>query len=158
MLSVSPSARRFGARCLFWTAVVFSPAVHADEANRYTIAPQRLALLDQAMQAQVDQGKLAGIDMLIYQDGEVVHRKLTGYQNLESRTPLAEDTLYKIFSLTKLITGTALLMQYDQGKFQLDDPVEQYLPQLKGLQVASEDGPDGSRSPSLHSIRSPFAS
>lgn len=143
MLSVSPSARRFGARCLFWTAVVFSPAVHADEANRYTIAPQRLALLDQAMQAQVDQGKLAGIDMLIYQDGEVVHRKLTGYQNLESRTPLAEDTLYKIFSLTKLITGTALLMQYDQGKFQLDDPVEQYLPQLKGLQVASEDGPDG---------------
>lgn len=143
MLSVSPSARRFGARCLFWTAVVFSPAVHADEANRYTIAPQRLALLDQAMQAQVDQGKLAGIDMLIYQDGEVVHRKLTGYQSLESRTPLAEDTLYKIFSLTKLITGTALLMQYDQGKFQLDDPVEQYLPQLKGLQVASEDGPDG---------------
>jgi CubicO group peptidase (beta-lactamase class C family) len=144
MLSVLPSARRFGANCLMLTAAaLFAQALHAEPANHYTIAPQRLAMLDQAMQAQIDQGKLAGIDILIYQDGEVIHRKLTGYQELDSRKPLAEDTLYKIFSLTKPITGTALLMLYEQGKFQLDDPVELYLPQFKGMQVAKEDGPDG---------------
>lgn len=143
MLSVLPSARRFGASCLLLTAAVFTQGLHAEPASHHTVAPQRLAMLDQAMQAQVDQGKLAGIDILIYQDGEVIHRKLTGYQELESRKPLAEDALYKIFSLTKPITGTALLMLHEQGKFQMDDPVELYLPQFKGMQVAKEDGPDG---------------
>ncbi len=143
MHSVFTPVRRFGASCFLLAGALFAQALHAEEAERYNIAPQRFALLDQAMQAQIDQQKLAGIDLLVYQDGEVLHRKLTGYQELESRQPLAEDTLYKIFSLTKPITGTALLMLFEQGKFQLDDPVERYLPQFEGMQVAREDGPDG---------------
>ncbi|WP_022961954.1 serine hydrolase domain-containing protein [Halopseudomonas pelagia] len=127
-------------------AVLFgvgSSAGYAQEAEAYRISEPRLQTLAQAMQAQVTGKQLAGIATLVWQDGEVVHRQQSGYQNLEEKKPLTKETIYKIFSLTKPITGTALLMLYDEGKFQLDAPVEQYLPELQSLRVAVADGPDG---------------
>lgn len=120
-----------------------SAASYAEDVDGYRISEPRLQTLAQAMQAQVTSRQLAGIATLVWQDGKVVHRQQTGYQNLEDKKPLTKDTIYKIFSLTKPITGTALLMLHDEGKFQLDDPVEQYLPELQGLRVALADGPDG---------------
>lgn len=122
---------------------VSSLAAHAQEAEAYRISEPRLQMLTQAMQKQVTDGKLAGVATLVWQDGKTVHRQQTGYQNIEENQPLTEDTIYKIFSLTKPITGTALLMLYEEGKFQLDDPVEEYLPELKGLRVAVGEGADG---------------
>lgn len=138
------AGRRVG---LGWIAAIIlgfgAPAAQADEAQAYHISEPRLQMLGQAMQAQVTDGKLAGIATLVWQDGKIAYRRQTGYQDIEAKKPLAEDTLYKIFSLTKPITGTALLMLYEEGKFELDDPVEQYLPEMKDLRVAVADGPDG---------------
>ncbi|PAU86492.1 serine hydrolase [Pseudomonas sp. WN033] len=105
--------------------------------------PQRLAMLDQALQAEVEQGRLAGIALLIERDGEQVYRREVGYQDLASQTPLAEDSLYKIFSLTKPVTAVAVLMLVEEGKLALDQAVEHYLPEFKDLQVAIADGEDG---------------
>ncbi|MFN3580049.1 MAG: serine hydrolase domain-containing protein [Pseudomonas sp.] len=113
---------------------------HADS---YQISEQRLQMLEQAMKAQVTEGKLAGIATLVWQNGEVAHRQQSGYQDLEAKVPLKADSIYKIFSLTKPITGTALLMLHEEGHFDLDDPVEQYLPELKGLQVEVAGYPEG---------------
>ncbi|GAA6131580.1 serine hydrolase domain-containing protein [Halopseudomonas sabulinigri] len=112
-------------------------------ANAEALSQQRLDAFASAMQAQVEQGKIGGIATLVYQNGEVVQRGNYGFQDREAEKPLRDDSLYKIFSLTKLVTGTGLLQLYDQGKFQLDDPVGKYLPQLKDLQVAAAEGPDG---------------
>lgn len=119
------------------SALALSTLFLAPLAQADAIAPQRLSMLDNAMQAQIDDGHLAGIATLIYQDGEIVHRQQLGYQDIASETPLAEDTLYKIFSLTKPVTAVALLMLVEEGKLSLDDPLEKYLPQFKDLQVAS---------------------
>ncbi|MBL4834112.1 MAG: beta-lactamase family protein [Pseudomonas sp.] len=111
--------------------------------ERYQISTPRLQLLGQAMHGQVAQKKLAGIATLVWQDDQIVYRDQAGYQNLDEQKPLADDTIYKIFSLTKPITGTALLMLYEEGHFQLDDPVGKYLPELADLRVEVAGSADG---------------
>ena len=125
-------------------ALFSSVTLQADTAEQasYRISEPRLQMLSGAMQAQVAEQKLAGIATLVWQDGEVIHRQNDGFQNVESQTPLADDTIYKIFSLTKPITGTALLMLFDEGKFNLDDPVENYLPEMHDLRVELPGYPD----------------
>lgn len=119
--------------------------LHAQEqsAEQYQISTPRLQMMGQAMHGQVAERKLAGIATLVWQDNQIVHRDQAGYLNVEQQKPLTDDTIYKIFSLTKPITGTALLMLHEAGHFKLDDAVEKYLPELVGLQVEIADGPDG---------------
>ena len=142
MLSVK-SVLRAGSSGLLLGGLMLSCAALAQQSTAQPIPPQRLEAFAQAMQAQVEQGKVGGIATLVYQNGEVVQRAEYGFQDIAGEKPLAEDSLYKIFSLTKLVTGTGLLRLYDEGKFQLDDPVGKYLPQLMDLQVAVSEGPDG---------------
>ena len=96
-----------------------------------------------AVQAQIDSGMLAGATVLVAQNGETKLLQAMGYQDLENKIPMQTDTIFRIFSMTKPIAGTALMMLYDEGRFQLSDPVEKYIPQFVGLQVAKADGPDG---------------
>ena len=129
----------------FWLALgclLVSTALQAEVAQQPIVA-ERFQLLDQALQAEVDQGRLAGIDILVEQDGKLLHRSRHGYQDIAADVPLAADSLYKIFSLTKPVTSVAMLMLQEQGKLSLDDPLAKYLPEFDNLQVAVADGPDG---------------
>lgn len=148
----SLSPRLLRQACLAATLTLTSLALLADTApaqppsaaqTPYRISTARLDQLADAMQAEVDRAKLAGIATLVFQDDKVVHRHHAGFQDLAARKPLGDDSLYKIFSLTKPITGVAVLMLYEDGKLELDDPVAQYLPALKDLRVASQEGADG---------------
>src|SRR3546814_5109528 len=75
------------------------------------------------MRAYVDTGKLAGVQWVLSRRGEVVHRDLYGFTDIESETPVAEDTLYRIYSMTKPITSVALMMLYEEGAFLLENPI-----------------------------------
>jgi len=141
MLDIRKGA--LGTRGLLQGGLLLAGLMFGQAANAESLSQQRLDAFASAMQAQVEQGKIGGIETLVYQDGKVVQRAQYGFQDREAEKPLREDSLYKIFSLTKLVTGTGLLQLYDQGKFQLDDPVGKYLPQLMNLQVAIAEGPDG---------------
>ncbi len=77
------------------------------------------------------------------QHGNVLHLKSIGLQDVENRVPMTKDTIFRIYSMTKPIAGTALMMLYDEGRFKLSDPVENYIPEFRNLQVAKQDGPDG---------------
>lgn len=123
--------------CLLFTSVLHAETVAPP------IAAERFQMLEKALQAEVDQGRLAGIAVLVEQDGELLHRSQHGYQDIAGEVPLAEDTLYKIFSLTKPVTSVAMLMLQEQGKLSLDDPLAKYLPEFADLKVAVADGPDG---------------
>lgn len=130
---------------LFWLTIaclLFTSTSHADSAAP-PIASERFQLLERALQAEVNQGRLAGIAILVEQDGQLLHRSQHGYQDISGDIPLADDTLYKIFSLTKPVTSVAMLMLQEQGKLSLDDPLAKYLPEFADLQVAIADGPDG---------------
>lgn len=96
-----------------------------------------------AIKAQVDAGKLAGATVMAAQHGQVKKLVAMGHQDLENNVPMQTDSIFRIHSMTKPITGTALMILHDEGKFELSDPVEKYIPQLAGLQVAKADGPDG---------------
>ena len=128
-----------------WLAIaclLFTTVSHAETAAP-PIAVERFQLLEQALQAEVDQGRLAGIAILVEQDGKLLHRSQHGHQDIAGDVPLSEDSLYKIFSLTKPVTSVAMLMLQEQGKLSLDDPLAKYLPAFADLKVAVADGPDG---------------
>ena len=97
----------------------------------------RLARLTDAMQGLVDEGRLAGVVTAVARHGKIVHFESAGYRDMEAGAPMTNDALFRIYSMTKPITGVALMMLYDEGKFRLSDPVEMYIPELSDLQVAA---------------------
>jgi CubicO group peptidase (beta-lactamase class C family) len=107
------------------------------------LSAERLARLDAAMQAEVDAGRKAGIVVLIARRGRVAHLKAFGMADREANVPMRDDSLFRLYSMTKPITSVALLMLYEEGKFQLADPLEKYIPAFKGVQVLA--GMDGDR-------------
>jgi CubicO group peptidase (beta-lactamase class C family) len=109
------------------------------------MSSERLEHLSAAMQGLVDEGKLAGITTMIARHGKVVHFGTFGHQDIEAGVPMGEDTIFRIYSMSKPITGVALMMLYEEGKFRLSDPVEKFIPSFHDLKVASGVGPDGPR-------------
>jgi CubicO group peptidase (beta-lactamase class C family) len=95
----------------------------------------RLTVLDQAIQAEVDAGNIAGIVVTVARHGQVVHNKAYGFADRENRQPMTTDKLFRLYSMTKPITSVALLTLYEQGLFQLTDPLDMYIPQLSDLKV-----------------------
>ena len=85
---------------------------------------------------------LAGIATVLLQDNEVVDESFYGFSDIESRTPVRRDTIHRIFSNTKIITSVAMLMLYEDGKYQLDDPLVKYLPALDNLKVLKTGATD----------------
>ena len=101
----------------------------------------RLERIEPAMQAFVDEQKLAGTLTLVARKGKVVHVEGVGYRDREAEAPMSEDTIFRIYSMTKPITAVAALTLWEQGKFQMNDPVSKYLPELANLKVyAGMDG------------------
>ncbi|MCE2557163.1 MAG: beta-lactamase family protein [Acidobacteria bacterium] len=107
------------------------------------MSSDRLERLNGAMQRLVDDGLLAGITTMISRHGKVAHFGTFGHQNIEDGVEMSEDTIFRIYSMTKPITGVALMILYEEGEFRLSDPVHRYIPEFEGLVVAKEDGPNG---------------
>ena len=107
------------------------------------VSSDRLARLDDAMQSLVTEGRLAGISYSLARHGEVVHSRQLGMRDLEAGDPMPEDAIFRIYSMTKPITGVGLMTLYEEGRFRLSDPVARYIPELANLQVVAGRGPNG---------------
>ncbi|MGB7164589.1 MAG: serine hydrolase domain-containing protein, partial [Mycobacterium sp.] len=101
--------------------------------------PERLDRLDDAMQAEVDAGHYAAISLMVARHGKLVKFRRFGYQTLESRAPLREDAIFRIASMTKPIIAVAMMTLYEEGKWQLDDPVTTFVPEFADLKVLDGD-------------------
>ena len=99
------------------------------------MSSERLARIKPLLQRYVDEGKIAGIQTLIARKGKVVHFEQVGKLDLETGSDLKDDSLFRIYSMTKPITTTAAMILYEEGKLQLNDPVEKYLPAFKDKKV-----------------------
>ena len=115
-------------------ATVSSPAGFTDEG---------IAALEARMGQYVADGQLYSIHTRLVQDGEIVSDFKTGIVGLEAQKPVADDTIYRIYSMTKPITGVAMMMLWEDGKFSLDDPVTRHIPEFEGLQVLDGVNEDG---------------
>ncbi len=94
-----------------------------------------LKLAEMKMQSYTDSGRLSGISVLVLKDGETVHQRTFGLAHIEEERAVEENTIFRIYSMSKPITTAALMMLYDAGKFQLDDPVAGYIPVFKETRV-----------------------
>ena len=99
---------------------------------------QSFAAFDQYLSKEVQEGRLVGVHGMVFQDGKLVYDQTYGLRDRESKDPLRGDELYFIQSMTKPIVSVALMTLYDEGKFQLDDPVSKYLPEYANLQVVND--------------------
>jgi CubicO group peptidase (beta-lactamase class C family) len=102
-------------------------------------SPDRLLRINNLMNRYVDSGKLAGIDICIVRSGQLAYRETFGYQNLETKTPLAQDSIFRIYSMTKPIASVALMMLYEESLFNLTDPVSQFIPAFGDVKVWGTD-------------------
>ncbi|WP_300574438.1 serine hydrolase [Phenylobacterium sp.] len=92
------------------------------------------------MQALVDQKKLAGAVTVLARQGKVVHYEAYGVQDVATGQPTELDTIYRIASMTKPVTGVAMMILWEEGRWSLDDPVAKHVPEFADLQVAVADG------------------
>ncbi|WP_397415573.1 serine hydrolase domain-containing protein [Phenylobacterium sp.] len=122
------------------TPPAFTPAA-SPEALGFDSA--RLAKLDAYMRGVVDQGRVAGMTTFLARKGKVVSFKIYGKASLESGKPMTEDSIFRIYSMTKPITGVAMMILFEEGKWRLDDPVTRYVPEFKNLKVVKSVNPDG---------------
>jgi CubicO group peptidase (beta-lactamase class C family) len=96
---------------------------------------QRLAKLDAYMAKAVADGRVSGLITLLARHGQVVSEKMYGARRLEGNVPMTRDTIFRLYSMTKPITGVAMMLLFEEGKWRLDDPVTRYVPEFKELKV-----------------------
>ncbi|MBR0897845.1 beta-lactamase family protein [Bradyrhizobium tropiciagri] len=83
----------------------------------------------------IDAGRFPGTQVLIYRRGKIVHSTVQGFADLERKVPVKDDTIFRIYSMTKPITSVAFMMLVEEGKVALDEPVAKYIPEWKNLGV-----------------------
>ena len=93
------------------------------------------ARIDAALEAMIADGRAAGTSALIWQDGREVYFGAAGMADREAKRPMRRDTIAQIYSMTKPVTGVALMQLWEAGKFRLDDPLEEYLPEYANMRV-----------------------
>ena len=98
---------------------------------------QRLERLDAAMAKVVKDGRVAGMSTLLVRHGQMVQFKTYGQASLADARPMTKDTIVRIYSMTKPITGVAMMMLFEEGKWNLDDTVSKHIPELANLTVLS---------------------
>jgi CubicO group peptidase (beta-lactamase class C family) len=99
------------------------------------ISPEGLQGIDKLLQEVTGDGRVPGAVALVARNGKIVYRKAIGYSDVAAKTPMSVDAIVRIASQTKAITSIGLMLLYDEGKFQLDDPVSKYLPSFRNPQV-----------------------
>lgn len=104
--------------------------------ERVGLDSERLERISEYMNQAVADGVMVGGLAMIARNGRVAYSESWGQKNRESGEPMTEDTLFRIYSMSKPITAVALMMLYEEGKFFLNEPVAKYIPELANLQVA----------------------
>lgn len=127
------------------------PAPKAERAEAGTSALVDAAKLDSTLSGFVDSGQLLGVSALVYEHGREAYFGAFGVADREANRPMQRDTLVRIYSMTKPVTGVALMRLYDQGKFELDDPVAKYAPEFANLTVYA--GTDAAGKPRFEAPR-----
>lgn len=147
---------RFGlALCAGLLFVAGSQQTKAQQANKKTpdlaankpeavgFSSQRLERLHAAMQREVDEKELAGIVTILARHGQVVEEKTYGKRDMASGTQMTKDTIFRIYSMTKPVTGVAMMLLYEEGKWHPSDPISKYIPEFAHLKVFKGVDPSG---------------
>lgn len=103
--------------------------------DRVGVSGERLERVVDHLRGYVDDGRLPGWQLMLARSGRIALDECYGMRDVEAALPVTDDTVFRIYSMTKPITSVALMTLYERGLFQLDDPIERYIPELGNLQV-----------------------
>src|SRR5262245_32368387 len=107
------------------------------------LSSERLAHMDASIHEYVDAGRTPGVVTLVARHGKVVHVDAYGKADLATGRPTRADDIFRMYSMTKPITSAALLMLFEEGKFQLTDPLSRYFPAVADMKVYAGSTPQG---------------
>ena len=110
--------------------------------------------IDAALAGMLSSGRAVGVSALVWQNGREAYYGQQGLADREANRPWSRDTLVQIFSMTKPVTGVALMQLWEQGKFRLDDPLHLYLPEFANMRV--QDGVDAEGKPKWRAVARPI--
>ena len=112
-----------------------SPVLKEVSPEKAGMSTERLARIDSMCEKAVSNGEIPGVVTLVVRSGKIVYWKAFGMADPMSKRELNRDDIFRIASQTKAITSTAVMMLWEEGKFQLDDPISKYIPEFKNAQV-----------------------
>lgn len=149
-ISINRLSRLFQAPLLgLVCSMLFVPAVFAQTMDfappsSVGMSGEALERVTERLQQHIDEGEIPGVVAAVARDGKIVYFEALGLIDIEQMRPMPEDALFRIYSMTREITSAAVLQLYEQGKFQLDDPIKMYLPEFEDQQVLVDPNDDGS--------------
>lgn len=130
------------------------PSTDAKTASAYLVDTTVKTRIDSTLKSFVDSGKIAGASALIFEKGKEVYYNAFGYADREAKVPMDRNTIVRIFSMTKPVTGVALMTLYEKGLFQLDDSLAKYAPEFANMKVFK--GVDAKGNPILEPTKRPI--
>ncbi len=113
----------------------FSASLVESSPESVGLSPERLARIDAMLQKSIRDGEVPGIVALIAKNGKIVFHHAYGMADNPSGKPMKKDAIFRIASQTKAITATAVMMLWEEGRFQLDDPISKFIPEFAEAQL-----------------------
>jgi CubicO group peptidase (beta-lactamase class C family) len=107
-----------------------SQALQSADPSSQGFSAEKLGEIEQLFQSNIDQGKIAGATALVARRGKIVYYKSTGYDDLENKTALKEDAIFRIASQSKGVSSVAIMILYEEGRIKLSDPISTHLPEF----------------------------
>ena len=107
-----------------------------DQTGRRGLSRERLQRIHETIQRHIDSHDISGAVTLVARKGRIAHLEAHGFMDLESKKPMAKNSIFRIWSMSKPVAGAAILMLMEEGKVRLNDPVSRFIPEFKGMKVA----------------------
>ena len=124
---------------LWMTAFAFGQGLPMAVPEEVGVSAERLERIRPVMQGYVDDGSLPGFLTVVARRGKIVHFETIGMRDVENKKPIEPDTIFRIHSMSKPITSVAVMMLYEDGHFQLNTPVSDFIPEFKDMKVYNAD-------------------
>lgn len=129
-----PNLRRIGV--VLVALALTAASLPAGKPEDVGLSSERLQRINELVQRYIDQGQITGAVTLVSRKGKVAHFEARGQMDLDAKAPMRKDAIFRIASMSKPITGVAILMLMEEGKVRLTDPVSRYIPEFKDGKVA----------------------
>lgn len=133
--------RRFPATCLVLAGLIspiFAGPVPTARPEDVGFSTERLRRVPETIQRHIDAGNITGAVTLVASRGRIAHFQAHGVMDLDSKRPMAKDSVFRIMSMTKPVTAVAVMMLEEEGKLRVTDPVSTFIPEFKQLKVGAD--------------------
>ncbi len=125
--------------CLF-SCLVVAGELPVASPQAVGMSPEKLAGVNTAVQALIDNERIAGASVVVARKGSIVFSETFGMVDVDAQKSMRTDTIFRFYSMSKPITSVAVMMLYEEGKLKLDDPVSEYIPEFETLKVYADSG------------------